>query len=114
MLPFGRRERKHRDVAIEARPQWLQLLRHGTEERRARLRLRQASIKPMPPIHARLTGDDVLHGLLRLDPGPAAAGPAGTGVQRDLEAQTLRFGHRVLEQGPPRLAHEFDRSRWDA
>ena len=62
----------------------------------------------------RRAGHDVLHGLLWLDPWPAAARPARPGVQGDLKPEPLRLEHGMLEQGPPRLTHEVDRAPGNA
>ena len=56
----------------------------------------------------------MLHRLFGLDPWPAAARPAGPGVERDLQAKPLGRRHGVLEDLAPRLAHELDRARRDA
>ena len=65
------------------------------------------------PLHVRLARHQVLHRLRGLDPRPAAAGPAGAGVEGDLEAEPLRFPDRVREEGAPLVAHELHRAAGD-
>ena len=54
--------------------------------------------------------DDLLHGLLGLDPRAAAAVPAGVVVHVHFEAEPLRLGVDVPEQLAPALAHEIHRA----
>ena len=95
-----RRKRQHHHVAVELVLRLLQLRRQPAvaEERRPRLRARQDFVEVLRPGDLDRAGHEVLHGLLRLHPRPAAAGPARPGVQRDLQAQPLGLGDRVLEQ----------------
>ncbi len=55
-------------------------------------------------LHGR--SDQVLHRLFGFHPRATAARPAGAGVQRDFQAQTLCLFNRVFEQTAPLIAHE--------
>ena len=111
-----RRESQHQHIAIEVILRLLQLLRQRTvaEERRSPLRTRQGLVEVFRPGDLDRARHQVLHGLLRLDPRPAAARPPWPGVERDLQAQPLRLADRVLEQRPPLGAHELHRPARDA
>src|SRR5450759_986811 len=50
-------------------------------------------------------GNNMLHGLLRFDPRPTAAGPAWAGIEGNLQSQSLRLPDGVLEDLTPLWAH---------
>jgi len=95
----GRRGGQNGHVPIEPVHLVLDLLGQAAlaEEGRAARGPRQDGIKMKRPADLRRGGHDVLHGLLGLDPRAARAGPAGAGVERDLEAEPLRLLDDMLE-----------------
>ncbi len=110
-LAGGRGKRQHRNVAVEVIPGLLEFRgeRPLAEERRARRRPGQGRAEVQRAGDVGLAGDQVLHGLLGADPWPAAAAPAGTGVEGQLQAQALGLLDRVPEESLPLRAHELDR-----
>ncbi|OQB90847.1 MAG: hypothetical protein BWX84_01674 [Verrucomicrobia bacterium ADurb.Bin118] len=102
---------EHGDIAIKFTLCFEQLRRQpaGAEVGLTRRRLRQHGVEIGRPDHFHGTGHEELHGLLRFDPRPAAAGPTRSGVQGDLQTQPLRLLNGVFEISSPRVAHEFDR-----
>ena len=90
-----RRESQNGDVPIEI-PDGLRLSERSREMRRPR----EPALRP----------DDLLHRLLRGDPRPAAAVPAGVVVHVDLEPEPPRLGDGVLEEPPPLVPHERGRA----
>ena len=111
LVARGCREREHRHITVKLILRLEQLRRQaaGAEVRLARQRARQHRVEVRRPGDFDRAGDEVLHGLLRLDPRSAAAGPAGPGVEGDLQAEPFRLGDNVFEKLPPFGAHEFHR-----
>ena len=86
MLAVGRWECQHRDVAIELLPRLGQFRRQRAlaEERWRGCGRGSAASNRAGPRDVGFAGDEVLHGLLGLDPRPAGAAPARSGPQGDL------------------------------
>ena len=108
---FGRgRESQHADVLVVVTPLLDRLRgeRALPEIRTVRRRNGKLDLDPGPSGNPGRRCHEVLHRLLSLDPGAAAAGPAGPYAQDHLDAGPLAFRKGVLEYVQPFGAHEVD------
>ena len=112
----GLRHGQHCHVGIEIvdGSQYFRRQSVVAEVGRSRRRPRQHGVELRGPADVDRAGHHVLHRLLRLDPRAAAPRPAGSGVERDLQPQPLRFGNRMFEKSPPLGAHKLHRPLRDA
>ena len=95
------------EVAVRIR-RWCRACQHddvAIEVLRCR-RLRQRRVEVGRAFEDALTDHDPLRRLVRFDPRPAAARPAGIVVHVDLESQPVGLRHHVPEHRAPRFGHE--------
>ena len=104
---IGTGERIHREILVKRMPhreEWLlALIWHG-----------ELLGNLLRSLEIHRAEDQMLHGILRLDPRPAASAPTRPDAQIHIDPQALRVAHHLDKCILPRLGHPLHRPLWNS